>query len=297
MRVLSDTGRGTWLAERAGVWATVGGVAGEGFEAYARILHPVEAWREAPRARLRWSVAQRVEETTWAWAEIASRNGRVMHPLVQFRRLTDNETRTRFAGRWRIGQSPEGWLDPALLSLLTARLETSTPDDVVVGIWEGWGLPSEAVPYTMSVRDDTTTSDEGISDADIAPHDAEAAASVSAEFRAAIERGPLMEFPDRRYVPLQTSLGELSDPRWGFGAGIGWMNGRQEPTAQLIWPEDHAWVVASEIDWDSTIVAGSRSIVDAILADPAFEVFEVRATDALHWDGDLINPDRMPTAD
>jgi len=46
-------------------------------------------------------------------------------------------------------------------------------------------------------------------------------------------------------------------------------------SADSDWPEDHTWVMASEFDWDSTIVAGSRSLVDAVLADERFEAFEV----------------------
>ncbi|MDP4331968.1 hypothetical protein Q7F20_01145 [Curtobacterium sp. A7_M15] len=64
----------------------------------------------------------------------------------------------------------------------------------------------------------------------------------------------------------------------------------------MIWPEDHAWVVASEEDWDSTIIAGSRTLVDSILADDRFEAFEVHEGDDLSRDGDLLNPRRNPTA-
>lgn len=45
----------------------------------------------------------------------------------------------------------------------------------------------------------------------------------------------------------------------------------------MLWPEGHEWVLASEIDWDSTIVAGSRSLIDAVLADARFEAYEVDA--------------------
>lgn len=60
---------------------------------------------------------------------------------------------------------------------------------------------------------------------------------------------------------------------------------------------DHTWVVASEEDWDSTIVAGSRALVDSILADDHFEAFEVHEDDDLSWDGDLLNPRQQPTSE
>ena len=71
-----DVERGAWLRARAGAWATVGGVAGTGFEAYARILHPVRAWRTDPTITDEWGSPLIVEDTRWGWAEVARRNAR-----------------------------------------------------------------------------------------------------------------------------------------------------------------------------------------------------------------------------
>ncbi|MCS6582029.1 hypothetical protein [Curtobacterium citreum] len=46
MELIKDVSRGDWLLARAGAFATFGGVAGTGFEAYVRILHPLRADRE-----------------------------------------------------------------------------------------------------------------------------------------------------------------------------------------------------------------------------------------------------------
>ena len=61
---------------------------------------------------------------------------------------------------------------------------------------------------------------------------------------------------------------------------------------QLVWPADHAWCVASEIDWDSTVVGGSRAAIDAVLATDSLETFEVTADDDLSSEGDTINAAR-----
>ena len=53
-----------------------------------------------------------------------------------------------------------------------------------------------------------------------------------------------------------------------------------------------AWVVASEIDWDSTIVAGSRAVVEHVLADKRFEAFEVGEAADLTYEGNTVNPPR-----
>lgn len=44
---------------------------------------------------------------------------------------------------------------------------------------------------------------------------------------------------------------------------------------QLLRPEDPAWVLATEIEWDSTIVADSRAHVDSILAANRLEAHPV----------------------
>jgi hypothetical protein len=60
----------------------------------------------------------------------------------------------------------------------------------------------------------------------------------------------------------------------------------------LFWPADRSWCVASEIDFDSTLVGGSRDLVDAVLAHPGLEVWPVSAGDSLAWDADTINSGR-----
>ncbi|OII28859.1 hypothetical protein BIV03_00990 [Curtobacterium sp. MCBA15_016] len=139
------------IVERAGRWATVGGVPGTGFEAYARLLHPVDADRTHPNTVDEWGNPVNVEYTRWGWAEVARRNGRVMHPLVQWWRITDEEQTRSWADGWSVGQSDDGWFDPEDLAVLTTHLRaaTLTPNDLVVGAWEGTGNP----PWAEGGRD------------------------------------------------------------------------------------------------------------------------------------------------
>lgn len=46
----------------------------------------------------------------------------------------------------------------------------------------------------------------------------------------------------------------------------------------LWWPADHAWCVATEIDFAWTYVGGSRACVDALLGDPRIEGVETHAS-------------------
>jgi hypothetical protein len=56
------------------------------------------------------------------------------------------------------------------------------------------------------------------------------------------------------------------------------------------WPQDRAWCVASEIDFDSTLVAGSQDIVSDLVVHRGIEAFQVAPGDDLSMNGDGINP-------
>lgn len=60
-------------------------------------------------------------------------------------------------------------------------------------------------------------------------------------------------------------------------------------TPNLIWPADHSWLVASEVDFDSTLVGGRRGLIDAIVDSPDLEVWEVEPNTSLAIDADKIN--------
>ena len=60
-------------------------------------------------------------------------------------------------------------------------------------------------------------------------------------------------------------------------------------SANLWWPEDRAWCVATEIDFVSTYLAGSQKLIDAVLAS-GLEVLQVRPSDGISYSADTLNP-------
>ncbi|MGO1167189.1 MAG: hypothetical protein ACTMHL_11285 [Janibacter sp.] len=293
MELLSDVSAGDWLLDRIGDWARVGGVAGTGFEAYARILHPVPARRDDLTVADEYGMNPTLEETHWPWSRVANRQGLAMHPLVQWNRLADLHQGVDFDDGWRVGQTDEGVVDLDLLAALTEHLDVATDssDEVVAGFWEGWGelCRHGGAPYIASGsrllgwwsrrRARRTAM-------------AERRGALLPEVERAAREGPFLEWSERDFVLFATSLAELARTTWPERSGLGILPGRAPLSPQMIWPGDHAWVVASEIDWDSTIVAGSRALVDAVLADDRFEAFEVGEDADLTYEGDLINPPR-----
>ncbi|GED97721.1 hypothetical protein [Gordonia crocea] len=284
MRLITDPDRveaaGGALLRRVGEWATVGGVAGTGFEAYARILHPVEVTDEHGATRRS------------PWREVAAVTGAQMHPQVQWwavagatpDQATDCYT-TTLANGWQVDVDLEGRMDPAMMAELTTLLadHADPATDVFAAIWAGWGElhgpaalylvasdgPAEEQPGPSSV-DDTRLLDPGV--------------------RRATGNGPFLAWPGREMVVFATSLAELGDPEYGYRNGIAWdRRFGPGPVPALVWPRGDAWVVATEIDWAWTLVGGSRSLVDAVLADARFESFEVAESDALTFASDTLN--------
>jgi hypothetical protein len=60
--------------------------------------------------------------------------------------------------------------------------------------------------------------------------------------------------------------------------------------ANMWWPEDRAWCVASEIDLMTTYVGGSAGCIAALLADQRLETLPASIDQLVTWDADTINP-------
>lgn len=71
-----------------------------------------------------------------------------------------------------------------------------------------------------------------------------------------------LKFPHRSYVLLQGAI-EAAIESFGLPPF--------QQSASLWWPEDRAWIVATEIDYRWTYVGGSSACVAQILADPQLE--------------------------
>jgi hypothetical protein len=163
--------------------------------------------------------------------------------------------------------------------------------------WTGQG-PSEGSPYVADVEalvddlDDYTSDSErcffcvwvGYLGGSVAVYTPVGAASVRLP-----RRDPpqcVVSLPHREYglieAPLSfaTSLDAVSD---GF-----------HKTANLWWPDDRAWCVASEIDLRWTYVGGSSELIERILADERFEALPARPEDSSSlvvsgWLADLVD--------
>jgi hypothetical protein len=258
LRWRADVEVGAWIAPRLGPFGgRVSSVVPRGFAAYARVLHPVRGHAS--------------DEVTTTWAGVCAVTGQRPHPLMQWHAISGRPVPGAEPAPldvpWPGGDPDTGDLGPDALAALVAVLQRhTTPDaECVFALWEGYGW-IHGSPSVMSIRlgGDGTTSLEDVSPA--YPPD--------------VLAGPRLHHPHRDYIlfsgPLQAA-GRLGVPSpW-----------TQSPN--LFWPADRAWCVASEIDFDSTLVGGSRKLIDGVLAAPELEAWAVGPEDSLAIDGDTVN--------
>jgi len=252
-RVLDDVTPAAWLAPRlGGAFGAVARTVPRGFAAYARILHPADDEDGEP---VRWS-------------EVAMRTGRQVHATAQWHVLVGSHDRwSTDGGLWPYGPPEQGnlHLDPLLALCDVLAGHTTTPDTCYFCLWEGWGWlhgspavaratfgPGKAEPVPPALTPDELQS-------------------------------PRVVHPGRSYLLLRgplsatEALARYEPECWGT----------QSPN--LFWPADRSWCVASEIDFDSTLVGGSTALVDELLRSPDLEAWPIGPDDSLAYDADTVN--------
>ncbi len=258
-----------WYGAALVGWGTVESVIPRGYAAYARILHPATGPGDE---RLRWS-------------DVARSSGKVLHPLAQFAAL---------AGRWAYDDSggdscpgdhpPEGCLDLPELRLLCQILAgyTSTPSSCWLTVWAGFGdLPekwSRTAPQVRQPGREYYIFERSL--------DEVVGFSRQVE-QVGWDQDPLP--PSMGYLTAGTAIASAEAPSVPTPR-----EDAEEPdqirSPNQWWPQDRAWCMASEIDFDSTLVAGSQDLVTELVAHAGIEAFQVAPDDDLSISGDRINP-------
>jgi hypothetical protein len=89
----------------------------------------------------------------------------------------------------------------------------------------------------------------------------------------------MIELPHR---PMYLIAGSIEDATEPFG-----IPGR---TANLWWPSDQRWCVATDIDLMTTYVGGGANCIEAIINSDALEAMPVTSDQRVTWDADTVNP-------
>jgi hypothetical protein len=209
--------------------------------------------------------------------------GTVLHPEAQWHAISrDSYDFVNDEGTLSSQMPMTGSLDPLTLPLLARHLaaHTTTPQTCHFALWNGYGsvpkswdqhpqfrLPMRGywlftpAPIDTVVEHSVEFEVAGLAEQAATPEGISTLAMVGQSDR---QRGSL------ELVRMRRESGDLRSPSW-------W------------WPEDHAWAVLSETDYDSTLVAASIDLMNALLADPDIECLRVNPSDSLLASADTIN--------
>lgn len=235
-----DVRQGEWVIERLDdlMAGTVSAIVPAGFDAYARILHPVETPLRG--------------EKLVRWKDVANWGDQLLTARSQWLAVAMPELTPERPRPWKSQGPSQGSLyreDARALGEIARRF-TDSPQRCWCCLWDGFGWWSRK--WLLPPGQIATTPPPS---------------PVPLEAR----DWPKVQTRHRHYLLYEESL-ETS-----FMEAIEILEGH---SPNLWWPSDHAWCVGSEIDLDSTYVAGSKEFIDAILLSEELEAFEVDPSDS-----------------
>jgi hypothetical protein len=180
------------------------------------------------------------------WDELAAQAGVRLQVTTRFEELE--------AGAASQGIAPPdaGTLDERDLQALAELLArfTGTPQVCWFGWWEGYGW-MQGPPAVAELRDRGSP------------------AGGTEPFPPPAPSGPRVEVPERPLVLYRGLIGDAT----------AFCRPPALQSPNLWWPDDHAWCVASEIDFRSTYLGGSQALIDRVLHDERLEALPARPTD------------------
>jgi hypothetical protein len=94
-----------------------------------------------------------------------------------------------------------------------------------------------------------------------------------------VRQGATFELPHRIYHLLVGPLDALPELEWG---------------PNLMWPEDRAWCLATEIDLDSSYVGCDVSCADELVASAGLEALAIDPATGIDFESDVLNQPREP---
>jgi len=240
----ADVGQAHWIAGRLTPWDshTVTMVVPGGFAAYARVLHPVETPGNGDRLV--------------RWAGVAAWSGMPLRADAQFHSVALPPTAPGEPPPFE-GGPREGSLylpDAEVLAAIT-RDWTATPEDCWFCVWDGFGWDSVSRSASATAGELPTIVPTRSPDP-VPP---------------AVRDGPRVRLPNRNYLLYCGPAEAVTAP-----ANLG---GTRRQCANLWWPTDRAWCVASEIDMPWSYIGGPRGLIDAVLADRRVEALPAAPDD------------------
>lgn len=238
-----------------GFGVNINSIIPQGFEAYVRIFHPATLVKDSCETHIRWSV-------------VAQHTGQPFHKQMQWWQLSGQESPASsddilLGDSARIEPPEEGSIPFAIVRELwpLLRKHTGTPENCFFAIWAGFG---------------------GL-----------------AQF---VRKAPSFELSARKFYLFEAPIQTIEKTFWSYDGDTpshriisDFSVVRATPeevhktlsehpsfyqSANLWWPADELWCVATEIDFNSTLVAGSQKVIDTVISHGDLEAYQLEPTDS-----------------
>ena len=150
----------------------------------------------------------------------------------------------------------DGGIDPsaALRTVVeTLSRHTRTPDDCYFCLWEGWGSTIWGEPV-----------DEG------RPADTPRRPRIAPAFPSSVLHGPKVAVPDRSYFLFRGRWADIGN--WDVAELWPGQPRRDMPDPAFIWPADHAWCIANDVDPHWAGIGADLPAIDELIANPDVDI-------------------------
>lgn len=265
LQVVDGATAGAWIEPGlGGEWGAVSQQVPQMFGAFARVFHR--------------SIDSDGDHVTWG--EVARRLGRTAHGEMQWHQIVGSSDSSNFTGSdWPGGRPDLGGMEIEELDRLCEVLAAHIvdPDRCFFGLclinhswmWEALPTAEQQPQLKLPLGRDHLILSGPLSAVDQirTPENTEGLSSIATFSFTAVAEGSAEPGPEL----------DMADAFW-----------REAPS--LIWPADRSWLVVSEVDFDSTLVGGSRELIDALVAYPDLEIYEVQPETLLTEFSDKLNP-------
>ncbi len=132
---------------------------------------------------------------------------------------------------------------------------TATPETSWFAVWDGHGFDSWARRIAWGADDATSARQRREQQAAIEREDAR----LIADIRAALAEVPSFALPGRTYYLLSGHLSDVASLRFPHDPET-WHG------PDLWWPEDRQWFVGTDVDFWTTFVGGTRTLIEELHA-------------------------------
>lgn len=219
------------------------------FETYGRLFHP----------------AYTVQGDSRRWEDVANELGRKMHPLVQWHTLVGLRSPADLPGSEWPGAPEVGSLTAQVLRPLCNVLarHTQRSEECLFGCWTGWSSTE-----TISRESAPVSAGDQRLETEMADNTA----------------GPQFSLPMNAGRDYTLWVGPIA-----AAVGVAELDGLFPRSPNFIWPSDRTWFLSTDIDLDSTLIGGSRGLIDELQTADDLEVLPVKPDESIASDADQIN--------